>query len=63
MRERFDRWYAEGMRHPSTFRHQNKVIWIDDREQGKFVRDAVARVVKRRVGCGTHPRSSKSSSP
>ena len=24
---RFDRWYAEGMRHPSTFRHFNKVIW------------------------------------
>jgi len=38
MRVRFDRWYAEGMRHPSTFRHRNKVIWIDENEQGRFVR-------------------------
>ena len=36
---RFDRWYAEGMRHPSTFRHLNKVIWIEHAEPvGRFVR-------------------------
>lgn len=39
MQTRFDRWYAEGMRHPSTFRHQNKIIWLEEDEQiGKFVR-------------------------
>jgi ectoine hydroxylase-related dioxygenase (phytanoyl-CoA dioxygenase family) len=36
---RFDRWYAEGMRHPGTFRHQNKVIWLEqDESVGKVVR-------------------------
>jgi len=36
---RFERWYAEGMRHPQTFRHLNKVIWLEDSERvGKFVR-------------------------
>ena len=39
MAQRFDRWYAEGMRHPRTFRHRNKVIWIEDTEgAGKVVR-------------------------
>ena len=39
MQRRFDRWYAEGMRHPSTFRHQNKVIWLEqDETVGKIVR-------------------------
>ena len=39
MRARFDRWYAEGMRHPSTFRHLNKVIWIEEAANvGRFVR-------------------------
>lgn len=39
MQERYDRWYAEGMRHPSTFRHQNKVIWLaEDDSIGKIVR-------------------------
>lgn len=39
MQLRFDRWYAEGMRHPSTFRHQNKIIWIEeDAQVGKIVR-------------------------
>lgn len=39
MRQRFDRWYSEGMRHPSTFRHQNKVIWVAEDEQiGRYVR-------------------------
>lgn len=36
--ERFDRWYAEGMRHPRTFRHQNKVIWLEESDAGKVVR-------------------------
>jgi ectoine hydroxylase-related dioxygenase (phytanoyl-CoA dioxygenase family) len=31
---RFDRWYAEGLRHPRTFRHQNKVIWIEHTDAG-----------------------------
>ncbi|MBI5832694.1 MAG: phytanoyl-CoA dioxygenase family protein [Armatimonadetes bacterium] len=36
---RFDRWYAEGMRHPSTFRHQNKTIWVEQAEGvGQIVR-------------------------
>lgn len=39
MQNRFDRWYAEGMRHPSTFRHQNKTIWLaEDKNIGKVVR-------------------------
>ncbi len=39
MQERYDRWYAEGMRHPTTFRHQNKVIWLaEDETIGKIVR-------------------------
>jgi ectoine hydroxylase-related dioxygenase (phytanoyl-CoA dioxygenase family) len=39
IRSRFDRWYAEGMRHPSTFRHQNKIIWLQqDDAVGKIVR-------------------------
>jgi len=37
--QRFDRWYAEGMRHPSTFRHQNKTIWLERAEGvGQIVR-------------------------
>lgn len=36
---RCDRWYAEGLRHPSTFRHQNKVIWLEEAAGvGKVVR-------------------------
>ncbi|MBT4498371.1 MAG: hypothetical protein HOC74_11645 [Gemmatimonadetes bacterium] len=39
LQNRFDRWYAEGMRHPSTMRHQNKVIWLqEDEKVGKIVR-------------------------
>lgn len=39
LRERFDAWYAEGIRHPSTYRHRNQVIWIDnDDSVGRFVR-------------------------
>lgn len=39
VQKRYDRWYAEGMRHPSTFRHQNKVMWLaEDDSIGKIVR-------------------------
>ena len=37
--QRFDAWYQEGLCHPSTFRHRNKVIWIDDDpDMGRIVR-------------------------
>ena len=37
--KRFDHWYQEGIRHPSTFRHRNKVIWIeDDQDVGRIIR-------------------------
>lgn len=37
---RCDRWYAEGLRHPATVRHQNKVIWVEDQPApvGRIVR-------------------------
>lgn len=34
----FDRAYAEGMRHHATWRHQNRVMWIQEKEGfGRFV--------------------------
>jgi len=34
----FRRTYEEGMRHPRTWRHQNRVIWVHQHEQvGRFV--------------------------
>ena len=37
--ERFDAWYATGMQHHATWRHRNKVIWVDDDKNiGRIVR-------------------------
>lgn len=38
LREAFARTYAEGMRHHATWRHQNRVIWVQEHETvGRYV--------------------------
>lgn len=38
LRAAFDRAYAEGMRHPATWRHQNRLIWVHEHPRvGRFV--------------------------
>ena len=38
LRERFDRTYEEGMRHHASWRHQNRVFWVQEhKEVGRFV--------------------------